>query len=145
MVKPLVALALAACSLKTGRAFVAIGSRPRRALSNRNVLASNDDGKKSKRPLPPSLVPNAKQEAVLKAMAFNFDHKRRRWVRGKVPTGADAVSSGGRRLEIVDLTEGNDLLDAPRPAVVNAAAHLQKVLRAACEEAIGQPPRDEAP
>jgi hypothetical protein len=121
------ALTLSLISLRTVRAFVTHDRQSRCARSTSNVLESNDDG--LKRPL----QTNALRDAFTKAMGMAFDHKRQRWVRGKVPSGAEVVSFGGRRLDVVGA--GGDDLGEPRPAVVAAAAHLQEVLRAARADA----------
>jgi hypothetical protein len=136
MVKPLLALTLAACSSKSVVGFISAGSHSQRSLVVQDVLASNDDGKDSKRPLPPSLVPNPKQEAVLKAMGFMFDHKKRRWVRGIVHPGVSVVSCSERRLEVLDV-DADDASEKPRSAVVDAASYLQEEIRTARENVVG--------
>lgn len=140
MVKPLLALTLAACTSKSVVGFVSVCKISQRSLVAQDVLASNDEGKKSKRPFPPSLVPNEKQEAVLKAMGFTFDHKKRRWLRGNFHPSVSVVSCSERRLEVIDV-DNDEASDKPRPAVVDAASYLQQELRAARNNAAASQPK----
>lgn len=123
------------CCSNTGFSFIIHTSFSRRVLSKANVRQPNDDDTNRSKLLPSSLTyKNLMDEALSKAMGMAFDSKRQRWVRGKIPTGAEVTSFGGRRLDVVDIF-GDDLTE-PRPAVAAAAEHLQETVRAARQEAM---------
>jgi len=123
------------CCFNPGFSFVIHSSSTRRALSKANVRPpNNDDTNRSKLSSPSYPYKNFMDEALTKAMGMAFDSKRQRWVRGKIPTGAEVTSFGGRRLDVVDIF-GDDLVE-PRPAVAAAAEYLQETVRAARQEAM---------
>ena len=123
----------AICCFEPGLSYVFHSTLSRRSLTKLNALKPYNDGtSRSKLSTSPFLSKNSVDEALTKAMGMGFDSNRQRWVRGKVPTGAEITSYGGRRLDVVDAL-GDDHVN-PRPAVAAAAEHLQVVLRAAREE-----------